>query len=115
VTSTSKHYLKGKRDTFEFVEEADTLRNIMPESRQATILEEMLESVSKCAEFIQSYGEDVHVGTSSLSLSLIALKYIVGQVDGKIEQYRADLVRLRNIFLSRAAVTTEVAVLEAGG
>jgi hypothetical protein len=61
------------RDAFEFVEEADTLRNIMPESRQATILEEMLESVSKCAEFIQSYAEDVHVGTSSSSLSLIAI------------------------------------------
>jgi hypothetical protein len=61
------------RDAFEFVEEADTLRNIIPESRQATILEEMLESVSKCAEFIQSYAEDVHIGTSSSPLSLIAI------------------------------------------
>jgi hypothetical protein len=112
------------RDAFEFIEEADTLRSIMPESRQAAILEEMLESVSKCAEFIQSYAEDVHVGTSSSSLSLIAinmwfsgkrtLKSIVGQVDGKIEQYRADLVGLRKSFLARATVTTEVAVLEAG-
>jgi hypothetical protein len=42
------------------------------------------------------------------------VKYIVGQVDKKIEQYRADLVRLRNSFLARATVTTEVAVLEAG-
>jgi hypothetical protein len=96
----------------------------MPESRQATILEEMLESVSKCAEFIQSYAEDVHVGTSFLSLSFVSinmwfsgkwtLKYIVSQVDGNIEQYRTDLVRLRNSFLARATVTTEVAVLEAG-
>jgi hypothetical protein len=61
------------RDTFKFLEEADTLRNIMPESRQATILEDMLESVSKCAEFIQSYAKDVQVGPSSSSLSLIGI------------------------------------------
>jgi hypothetical protein len=65
--------LEAIRDGFEFVEEADTLRNIMPESTQATILEEMLECVSKCAEFIQSYAEDVHVGTSFSSLSLVGI------------------------------------------
>jgi hypothetical protein len=42
------------------------------------------------------------------------LKSIVGQVDGKIDQYRTNLVRLRDNFLARAAVTTEIAVLEAG-
>jgi hypothetical protein len=42
------------------------------------------------------------------------LKYMVGQVDRKIEQYCADLFCLRNGFLARATVTTEVAVLEAG-
>jgi hypothetical protein len=36
------------------------------------------------------------------------------QVDSKIEQFRTNLVRLRDSFLARAAVTTEVAVLEAG-
>ena len=61
------------RDTFEFVEEAETLRNIVSESGQATILKVMLECVSKCAKFIQSYAEDVHVGTSSSSLSLIGI------------------------------------------
>jgi hypothetical protein len=50
------------RETFEFAEEADTLRNIQPESRQATILEEMLECVSECAKFITLYAEDVQVG-----------------------------------------------------
>jgi hypothetical protein len=113
--------LEAIRDAFEFADGADALKNIMPESRQATILEEMLECVSTSAEFIRSYAEDVQVGTSSSLLSSIAinmwfsgkrtLKYIVGQVDGKIEQYRTDLVRLRNNFLAHAIVTTEVAVL----
>jgi hypothetical protein len=38
-------------------------------------------------------------------------KNIFGQVDGEIEQYRTTLIRLRDDFLARAAVTTEVAVL----
>ena len=39
------------------------------------------------------------------------MKNIRGQVDGKIEHYRTILARLRNDFLARAAVTTEVTVL----
>ena len=57
--------LEAIRDAFEFAEEADTLRNINPESRQAAILEEMLECVSECAKFITSYAGDVQIGTSS--------------------------------------------------
>jgi hypothetical protein len=54
--------LDAIREAFEFAEEADPLRNIRPESRQATILEEMLECVSQCAKFITLYAEDVQVG-----------------------------------------------------
>jgi hypothetical protein len=62
--------LKAIRDAFEFTEAADTLRDIKPESRQATILEDMLKCVSECAQFIRSYAEDVTVGTSgTLGLS----------------------------------------------
>jgi hypothetical protein len=57
--------LEAIRDGFEFAEEANTLRNIKPESKQAAILEEMLECVTECAEFIRSYAEDVQVGTLS--------------------------------------------------
>jgi hypothetical protein len=39
------------------------------------------------------------------------LENIGGQVDGKIEHYRNILVRLREDFLARAAVTTEFTVL----
>jgi hypothetical protein len=42
------------------------------------------------------------------------LKNITGQVDEKVEVYRATLVRLRDNFLASAAVTTELTVLEAG-
>jgi hypothetical protein len=34
-----------------------------------------------------------------------------GQVDGEIEDYRTKLIRLRDDFLARAAVTTEITVL----
>jgi hypothetical protein len=59
--------LNAIRDAFEFAEEADTLRDINPLSRQAAILEEMLECVCECAKFISSYAEDVKVGTSFLA------------------------------------------------
>jgi hypothetical protein len=60
-------------DAFKFAEEADPLRDIRPESRQAKILEDMLRCVTECAEFITSYAEDVNVGTSSWSLLLVIM------------------------------------------
>jgi hypothetical protein len=42
------------------------------------------------------------------------LKNIVGPVDEKIEQHRSNLVLLRERFLARAVVITEVTVVEAG-
>jgi hypothetical protein len=57
--------VKAIRDAFEFTNEADVLRNIQPTSAQATILGEILECVSKCAEFIESYAKDVQVGRLS--------------------------------------------------
>jgi hypothetical protein len=58
--------LEAIRDVFELAEQADPLKNIWPASRQAKILDEMLQCVSKSAEFIESYSEDVQVGTSAL-------------------------------------------------
>jgi hypothetical protein len=59
------------RDAFEFARDADALRNINPESRQARILEEMLQCVSKIGTFIELYAKHVQVGESSLPLSLV--------------------------------------------
>jgi hypothetical protein len=56
--------LKAIRDAFEFIIEADVLRNMELASTQVKILDEMLECVSECATFIISYAEDVY-GTSS--------------------------------------------------
>jgi hypothetical protein len=59
--------LETIRDAFEFAKEADVLRNIKPESRQATILKEMLECVSELGRFIESYAMNVQLGRSSLT------------------------------------------------
>ena len=57
--------LRAIHDAFKFTKEADVLRNIQPASTQAKILDEMLQCVSKSAEFIESYAKDVQVGTLS--------------------------------------------------
>jgi hypothetical protein len=57
--------VKAIRDAFELTKEADVLRNIQPASVQAKIIDEMLQCVSKSAEFIESYAKDVQVGTLS--------------------------------------------------
>jgi hypothetical protein len=58
------------RDAFEFAEDADALRSIKPESRQARILEEMLQCVSEIGKFIELYAKHVGVSKSSWPLSL---------------------------------------------
>jgi hypothetical protein len=109
------------RDAFEFAEDADPLRNIKPESRQARILEEMLQCVFEIGKFIELYAKHVGVSEWSWPLSLVVVnmwfvgtrtwKNMFGQVDGEIEDYRTKLIRLRDDFLARAAVTTEITVL----
>jgi hypothetical protein len=42
------------------------------------------------------------------------LRNAFGDADKKVEQYRINLVRLRDNFLAHASVITELAVLEAG-
>jgi hypothetical protein len=59
------------RDAFEFAEDADALRNMKPESRQARILEEMLQCVFEIGKFIELYAKHVGVGKSSWHLSLL--------------------------------------------
>jgi hypothetical protein len=53
------------RDAFEFAREADGLRKINPESRQAEILEEMPQCVSEIGKFIELYAKHVKAGKSS--------------------------------------------------
>jgi hypothetical protein len=115
--------LEAIRNAFEFSKEADILRNIQPASKQAKILDEMLQCVTRSAEFIESYAKDVQVGTSSWPLSSLLIinlfnsgkrtwKNIGGQVDGKVEDYRTALARLREEFLAHATITIEATVLQ---
>jgi hypothetical protein len=53
------------REAFDFARDADALRSINPESRQARILEEMLQCVSEIGKFIELYAKHVQVGKSS--------------------------------------------------
>jgi hypothetical protein len=110
------------RDAFEFAKDADVLTNIQRGSTQEKILEEMLQCVSESAEFIESYAKDLQVGTSSWPLSLVitnillpgkrVLKNIGGQLDDKVETYRATLLRLHKKFLAYTSVIAGAAVLQ---
>jgi hypothetical protein len=42
------------------------------------------------------------------------VKNAFGNADQKVEQYRTNLVRLRDNFLARASIIIELAVLESG-
>jgi hypothetical protein len=53
------------RVAFEFTKDADALRRMKAESRQARILEEMLQCVSEIGKFIELYAKHVRVGRSS--------------------------------------------------
>jgi hypothetical protein len=61
------------RDAFEFAKDADALRNISPESRQAKILEEMLQCVFEIGKFIELYAKHVQVGKPSWHLASVII------------------------------------------
>jgi hypothetical protein len=56
-------------EAFEFAEDANALRNMKPDSRQARILEEMLQCVFEIGKFIELYAKHVGVGKPSWPLS----------------------------------------------
>jgi hypothetical protein len=58
-------------DAFEFVNDAEALKNINPKSLQAKILEDMLQRVSEISKFIELYAKNGQAGTSSRPLSLV--------------------------------------------
>ncbi len=50
--------LEAMHDAFDFAHHEDTLKSIMPDSKQAEILTLMLLDVCSCGDFIQSYAKD---------------------------------------------------------
>ena len=57
--------LEAIQHAFELTKVAEALREMEPETKQVNILQDMLQRVSECAEFIESYARDVQAGTSS--------------------------------------------------
>jgi hypothetical protein len=67
------------RDAFEFSKDADVLRSIKPESRQARILEEMLQCVFEIGKFIELYAKHMQVGRSWLTSLVGDHKHEIGR------------------------------------
>jgi hypothetical protein len=78
------------RDAFEFAEDANALRNMKPDSRQARILEEMLQCVLEIGKFIELYAKHVGVGKSSLTSLLTNCKRVICRNAGLEEYLRAS-------------------------
>jgi hypothetical protein len=91
-------FLKTIRNAFEIIV-ADILKSIQPASKQAKLLDEMLQCVSKCAEFIESYAEGCTCQCDA---------YI--RVDETVEHYCTTLTRLRRS--SHMPLSPEAAVLQ---
>lgn len=61
-----KTLLDAIHDAFDFAQDASSLQNIKPESKQANILILMLGHIGNCCDFIQSYARDKNFCMSSL-------------------------------------------------
>ena len=119
-----KTLLQDIHDVFALGKLAHTLKTLKFDSKQAQILTDMLRHVCNCGDFIQSYAKDPEFCMSSpsnLSLALnlwfsgqrmFTLKSVTGKDDSKIEDYRTTLLRLRDLFVHHAIVTTEITALQ---
>jgi hypothetical protein len=74
------------RDAFDFAKDADALRNINPESRQARLLEEMLQCVSEIGTFIRLYADHVQVGMSLLASLVGEYRHMIYR-NADLEEY----------------------------
>ena len=114
--------VKAMHDAFDFVQEAEILKNFIPASTQVKVLELMLLHVRNCGDFIQAYAKDTQFCmSSSHSVSPVinmssagkrVLKNICGEADKPIEDLCTAFVKLRQAFLDYAAVTTEITALQ---
>ena len=109
-------------DAFDFMQEAEALKNLTLQSKHHGILMHMLQHVRDCSDFIQSYAQDNKfcMLSSSVSLAIVNLwstgtrflKNISGQVDKHIEALCANFIKLRKAFLDHAIVSTEITILQ---
>lgn len=109
-------------DTFDFTCHEETLKSMMPKSKQAEILTLMLQDVRSCSDFIQSYTKDSGFCTSLSPTSLAysnmessviqMLKNIGGRVEDKIQELSAALSKHRRAILDQAVITTKITVFQ---
>ena len=109
-------------DAFDFASHKDTLKSIMPHSKQAEVLTLMLRDVCGCSDFIQSYTKDsqfyrlssrVLLANSNVQSSVMrALKNIGSGVEEKIQDLSTALVEHRRAFLDHAVITVEITAFQ---
>ena len=109
-------------DTFDFTRHEETLKSMMPKSKQAEILTLMLQDVCSCSDFIQSYTKDSGFCTSLSPTSLAysnressviqMLKNIGGRVEDKIQELSAALSKHHRAILDQAVITTKITVFQ---
>jgi hypothetical protein len=109
-------------DVFDFTRHEDTLKSIMPKSKQAEVLKLMLREVCSCSDFIQSYTKDSRFCTSSSPTSLAnsnvkfsvmrMLKNVGGRVEDKFQELSTALDRHRRAFFDHAVITTEITAFQ---
>ncbi|KAH8989090.1 hypothetical protein EDB92DRAFT_901270 [Lactarius akahatsu] len=97
--------LVAMHDAFDFANQEDRFKAIGHDSRQAQILTLMLQHVCNCCDFIRSYAKDSQLWKR-------ILKNTGSQVDKKIEDFRATLLKHQKAFLDEANITTEITALQ---
>ncbi|KAH9026565.1 hypothetical protein EDB84DRAFT_1419977, partial [Lactarius hengduanensis] len=97
--------LVAMHDAFDFANQEDRFKAIGHDSRQAQILTLMLQHVCNCCDFIRSYAKDSQLWKR-------ILKNTGSQVDKKIEDFRATLLKHRKAFLDEATIITEITALQ---
>ena len=109
-------------NAFDFTCHKETLKSMMPKSKQAEILSLMLQDVCSCSDFIQSYTKDSRFCTllsptslaySNMESSVIwMLKNIGGRVEDKIQELSATLSEHCRAFLDQAVITTKITTFQ---
>ncbi|KAH9035728.1 hypothetical protein EDB85DRAFT_2273943, partial [Lactarius pseudohatsudake] len=92
-------------DVFDFAQHEDTLKSIEPNSKQAKILILMLQDVSNCCDFIQSYAKDTPFWKRTL-------RNMGGGAERKIQDLSTALVQHRRAFLDQATITVEITAFQ---
>ncbi|KAH7928957.1 WD40 repeat-like protein [Leucogyrophana mollusca] len=88
-------------EAFTFIQEAEPLKKVESHRKVIALI---TQQTIECAYFIQAYA-------ASRSFWIRTLKYMVSDIDSKIQQYEDKFVELRANFQSKAIVQSEISIL----